>query len=68
LRKARVSIAAEDGATEHQLMAIFGWATTEVERYRKTAKRTKTAGDAMSLPVMPKDEQKYSTSGSKCER
>ena len=69
MRKARVSIAAEDGATEHQLMAIFGWATTkEAERYTKTAKRKKMAGDAMSLLVRPKDEQKFPTSSRKSER
>jgi hypothetical protein len=49
LRKAGASIAAESGATEHQLMAIVGWATSkEAERYTKTAKRKKMAGDAMT--------------------
>jgi integrase len=69
LRKAGASIAAENGATEHQLMAIFGWATSkEAERYTKTAKRKKMAGDAMTLLVRPKDEQKFPTSGRKRER
>jgi integrase len=69
LRKAGASIAAENGATEHQLMAIFGWATIkEAERYTKTAKRKKMAGDAMSLLVRPKDEQKFPTSGRKSKR
>jgi Phage integrase family len=61
LRKAGATIAAENGATEHQLMAIFGWATSkEAERYTKTAQRKKMAGEAMSLLVRPKDEQKVS--------
>jgi integrase len=69
LRKAGASIAAENGATEHQLMAIFGWATAkEAERYTKTARRKRIAGDAMSLLVRPKDEQKFPTSGRKSER
>jgi len=63
LRKAGATIAAENGASEHQLMAIFGWATSkEAERYTKAAKRKKMAGDAMSLLVRPNDEQKFPTS------
>jgi integrase len=50
LRKAGATIAAENGASEHQLMSIFGWATLkEAERYTKAARRKKMAGDAMSL-------------------
>ena len=50
LRKAGAAIAAENGATEHQLMAIFGWETIkEAERYTKAARRRKMAGDAMGL-------------------
>ena len=56
-------------ATEHQLMAIFGWATTkEAERYTKTARRKKMAGDAMTMLVRPKNEQKFPTSGRKSKR
>ena len=69
LRKAGATIAAENGATPHQLMAIFGWATSkEAERYTKTAQRKKMAGDAMSLLVRSKDEQKFPTSSRKNRR
>jgi integrase len=50
LRKAGATRAAENGATEHQLMAIFGWKTIqETERYTKSARRKMMAGDAMKL-------------------
>lgn len=50
LRKAGATRAAENGATVHQLMAIFGWKSIqEPERYTNTARRKKMAGDAMSL-------------------
>jgi integrase len=69
LRKAGATIAAENGATEHQLISIFGWSTSkEAERYTKTAQRKKMAGDAMSLLVRPKDEQKFPTSSRKSRR
>ncbi len=50
LRKASATIAAENGATEDQLMAIFGWLTqTQAAHYTKAARRRKLAGDAMGL-------------------
>lgn len=50
LRKAGATIAAEKGATVHQLMAIFGWLTLkEAERYTRAAERKKMAGAAMHL-------------------
>ena len=56
LRKAGAALAAENGATEHQLMAIFGWQTiAEAERYTKAARRKKMAGDAMRLLKRTKD-------------
>jgi integrase len=56
LRKAGAALAAENGATEHQLMAIFGWRTIqEAERYTKAARRKKMAGDAMPLLRRTKD-------------
>ena len=34
------AIAAENGASEHQLMSIFGWMTVkEAERYTRAARR-----------------------------
>jgi integrase len=50
LRKAGAVIAAENGASAHQLMAIFGWRTIkEAERYTKAAEQKRIAGDAMPL-------------------
>ena len=52
LRKAGAATAAENGATEHQLMSIFAWATTkEPERYTRAARRKKMAADGMALMV-----------------
>ena len=48
LRKAGAAIAAENGATESQLMAIFGWESIkEAARYTKAARQNKLARDAM---------------------
>lgn len=50
LRKAGATIAAENGANEHQLMAIFGWLTPkQAALYTRAARQKKLAGDAMSL-------------------
>lgn len=55
LRKAAATLAAENGATSQQLMAIFGWLTLkEAEHYTRTAERRKMAGDAMGLLVRSK--------------
>jgi integrase len=63
LRKAGATIAAENGATTNQLMAIFGWATAkEAERYTKAAERKRLATDATRLLVRAKHEQKSLTS------
>lgn len=52
LRKAGAVILAERGATDAQLMAIYGWtAAKTVTTYRKKADRKKLAGDAMHLLV-----------------
>jgi integrase len=52
LRKAGASIAAENGATERQLMAIFGWTTMkEAARYTRAARQKVLAGSAMGLLV-----------------
>jgi len=48
LRKAGASIAAENGATTHQLMAMFGWKTVkQAEHYTRKANRKLLAGGAM---------------------
>ena len=50
LRKAGAVIAAENGATASQLMAIFGWRTIkQAELYTKRADQRRLAGDAMRL-------------------
>lgn len=52
LRKAGATIAAENGATAHQLQAIFGWETLkQVEKYTRKARAKKLAGEAMHLLV-----------------
>lgn len=52
LRKAGAVVAAENGATPHQLMAIFGWRTLkEAERYTKAVQQKKIAAGAMPLLI-----------------
>lgn len=48
LRKAGAALAAENGATERQLMAIFGWSTMkEASRYTRAARQKVLAGSGM---------------------
>ena len=48
LRKAWASLAAEGGATESQLMAIYGWDTIkEAERYTRKARKKVLAEEGM---------------------
>ncbi|MFP7571047.1 tyrosine-type recombinase/integrase [Marivita sp. S2033] len=50
LRKAGAALAAENGATERQLMAIFGWATMkEASRYTRAARQKVLAASGMKL-------------------
>jgi integrase len=50
VRKAGAAVAAENGATEAQLMAIFGWEDAkEAVVYTRSARQKKLAGDAMHL-------------------
>src|SRR6516162_5717292 len=54
LRKAGATIAANNGATSRQLMAIFGWDTLkEAERYTRNADQLRLAESAMSLLEWP---------------
>jgi integrase len=54
LRKAGATIAANNGATSLQLMAIFGWDTLkEAERYTRGADQLRLAEAAMHLLEMP---------------
>lgn len=55
VRKAGATIAANAGATEYQLMAVYGWESPkEAARYTKKANRKKLAGEAMHLIAPPK--------------
>ena len=68
LRKAGATIAAENGATAHQLMAIFGWESLRLaEVYTRTADRQRLADQGMHLLVPREtDEQEEGAShGSK---
>jgi site-specific recombinase XerD len=50
LRKAGATRAAENGATAHQLQAIFGWRTlSQAEVYTRAAEQKRLAGDAIKL-------------------
>ncbi len=52
LRKAGATSAADNGATEHQLMAIFGWSSPkQAALYTRQANRKRLTGDAMHLVV-----------------
>ena len=57
LRKAGATIAAENGATEHQLMAIYGWESPkQAAIYTRKADRKRLAGDAMHLLIPDQTE------------
>ncbi|HXS07827.1 MAG TPA: tyrosine-type recombinase/integrase [Rhizomicrobium sp.] len=50
VRKIAATTAADNGATEHQLMAIFGWRTTAMaERYTREANRRRLARSAAHM-------------------
>ena len=50
LRKAGATFAADEGATEHQLMAIYGWnSPKQAALYTRAADRKRLAADAMHL-------------------
>jgi hypothetical protein len=55
-RKARATIPAERGATDRQLVAVFGWSSEkEATKYTKAASRKKLAAMAMALPEEKED-------------
>jgi site-specific recombinase XerD len=50
LKKAGATLAAENGATASQLMAMFDWSTiSQAEVYTRAADRKRMAGEAMGL-------------------
>jgi site-specific recombinase XerD len=64
LRKAGAVLAAENGATPHQLMAIFGWLSiSEAQRYTQAAQRKKMAADAMRLLDRTRPQQASDDAG-----
>ena len=57
LRKAGAARAAENGATAHELMAIFGWLSLkEAERYTAAAQRRRLARNTATLLGRGHDE------------
>ncbi|MFP6758199.1 MAG: site-specific integrase, partial [Alphaproteobacteria bacterium] len=59
LRKAGAVFAAEQGATPHQLMAIFGWKSLrQAELYTRAANEKKLAAQAMHLLDPDRTENK----------
>jgi integrase len=55
IRKAAATIAAENGATSKQLMAVFGWDSIRMaELYTRRADQQRLAEDAMHL-IEPRD-------------
>jgi integrase len=57
LCKAGAAIAAENGATAHQLMSVFGWLTMkQAELYTRAAQQKRIAKDAMRLLIRDKNE------------
>jgi integrase len=57
LKKAGATIAAENGATTRQLMAMFDWATiSQAEVYTRAADQKRLAGEAMFLITLDRSE------------
>ena len=57
-RKAGAKLAAENGATAHQLMALFGWETLrQAEVYTRSANRALLAEQAMHM-LVPREKNK----------
>lgn len=58
LRKAGATIAADNGATAHQLMAMFGWSTLKMaEEYTRSADQKTLARSAMHLLEVKEPEK-----------
>ncbi|MET4187673.1 integrase [Bradyrhizobium sp. JR1.7] len=57
LKKCGATIAAENGATTHQLMAMFDWDTVRMaEVYTRAANQKRLAGEAMFLISLDRNE------------
>jgi hypothetical protein len=66
LRKAGATIAAENGATDEPLMAIFGWTTKQqTTHYTRKAQRRRMAEHAINgerLPPLRRQEGQFTAS------
>ena len=66
LRKAGATIAAENGATVHQLMAMFGWKTAKMaEHYTRTAEQKRLARQGMPYLTLDRESENDSVQLSK---
>jgi len=64
LRKAGATIAAENGASENQIMGISGWASPkQAARYTKAARQKVLAASALSLLVSRTENESVPLSG-----
>lgn len=71
LRKAGATRAAEQGASERQLMAIFGWSTGKMaQHYTRAADRVRLAHDAaqLLLPVQATNKKRPHLAGGAGEK
>lgn len=58
LRKAGTTIAAENGATVHQLMAMFGWDTVkQAECSTRNSNLTRLAGEGMRFLALAEQSE-----------
>jgi integrase len=65
LRKAGATIAAENGATEHQLMAMYGWdSPKQAALYTRRANRRKLAAQGMHLIRLAAKDSEQDGNGS----
>jgi integrase len=69
LRKAAATRFADAGATEHQLMAWFGWKSIrEAERYTKKADQHRLARQALSIQLGAEGEQDLSNLATRLDK
>ena len=60
LRKAAATVAAENGATDDELMAIFGWTTKQqTTLYTRNANRKRLAGRAMQKIIRNEESTEF---------
>lgn len=68
LKKAGATIAAENGATTRQLMAMFDWTTSAMaEVYTRAAEQKRLAGEGMFLISLDRSENEVCLTGDRVE-